>query len=131
MVLRMILSFALAACLLAPGAQAQLTADQLNKLSLESLTAPPARGYAPAHHAAAHYVGSARRTASRYQGGRYQGARYQGARYHQRPPYRRHFSRGFAAAYPRRAVRHYRPVAYRRHTAFAHPMVRRHIPRRG
>jgi len=126
MVLRMILSFALAACLLAPGAQAQLTADQLNKLSLESLTAPPARGYAPAHHSAARYGGSARRTASRYQGGRYHEARY-----HQRPAYRRHFSRGFAAAYPRRALRHYRPVAYRRHTASAHPMVRRHTARRG
>jgi hypothetical protein len=52
-IVRMILSLALLICLLAPGARAQATADQLNKLSLEALTAPPARGsggggYAPA-----------------------------------------------------------------------------------
>ena len=50
--IRTLLSLVLLACLLAPGARAQATADQLNKLSLESLTATPPRGsgsgYAPA-----------------------------------------------------------------------------------
>jgi hypothetical protein len=42
--MRMILSLVLLVCLLAPGVRAQATADQLNKLSLEALTAPPPRG---------------------------------------------------------------------------------------
>jgi hypothetical protein len=58
--LRLIFSLVLLACLIAPGVRAQATADQLNKLSLEALTAPPARGsggggaYSPSarHHPA-------------------------------------------------------------------------------
>ena len=48
--MRLILSLIVLAALLAPGARGQVTTDQLNKLSLESLTAPPPRGsggYAP------------------------------------------------------------------------------------
>lgn len=57
--MRMIISLVVLVCLLAPGARAQATADQLNKLSLESLTATPPRGsggggYAPAHRPAYH-----------------------------------------------------------------------------
>jgi hypothetical protein len=57
---RIILRFVLLACLMAPGAQAQMTADQLNKLSLESLTAPPSRGgggYRPTPHRAERVLG--------------------------------------------------------------------------
>ena len=54
---RTIFSLALLACLAATAARAQATADQLNKLSLEALTAPPGPGSIvdrprASHHAA-------------------------------------------------------------------------------
>ncbi len=66
---RLILSLALLACLFAPGARAQATADQLNKLSLEALTAPPPRptgGYARAPHRWTPHRWAPRRSYRRY-----------------------------------------------------------------
>jgi hypothetical protein len=77
-------------------AQAQATADQLNKLSLEALTAPPAgggggtvrRSYRPAYHARyrPRYHASYRRP---YRGRRYARVSYgHASRFHYVPPHR-------------------------------------------
>jgi hypothetical protein len=93
---RPILSLAILALWLASAgvpARAQATADQLNKLSLEALTAPPSRsagGYAPTpHRAPARSYRSYRRATPRYR----TAPRHRATR-----PYRYSRPRGHAAA---------------------------------
>jgi hypothetical protein len=97
-------------------AQAQATADQLNKLSLEALTAPPAggggggygrRSYHPAYHARYHRP---------YRGRSYARLSYAHARrYHYVPPYRvaLRYARGHRAVYRAHVVYRGRPVVHR------------------
>jgi hypothetical protein len=78
-------------------AWAQATADQLNKLSLEALTAPPSRpagGYAPAPRRASPYRGHYRAAPHSWQAPRYRAARPSFAR-----PYR--YSRPRSYSRPR------------------------------
>lgn len=97
-----------AACLLGcwTPVSAQLNTDQLNKLSLEALTAPPARGaYSPpAYHSRTDRPPAVRRPAYRAYAGR--------LRYHRAPTFQRPtFQRPGRPAHP----------YYGRHSRVPHP----------
>ena len=125
---RFILSLALLAFLFAPGARAQATADQLNKLSLEALTAPAppgsgGGGYGSARHS---YVRSyAPHSYSHAYAPRSYAHAYARHSYTRRAYARStwHAHRSYAAA-PHRAWAPHRSYAMSR---WGHPVAQRHF----
>jgi hypothetical protein len=131
---RLLLILALLACMLAPGARAQATADQLNKLSLEALTAPSARGsggggYAPARRSYGYrsYAGHSyahRSYASRSYARPYYARHYARPAWHARRSYATHGSR----APQRRYVAHWTRAPHRTYAPRTH-RVSRYTPK--